>query len=157
MTAAGLALWTVAVLLGLFYLTGKEKRRVEECEGLVLLLRHLRTSVQAYALPRDKIYESFSHRALEGCGFLSVLRREGLSAALERSGLSLREEVLRPLVIFASGEGGRLTEEELTACGIALTAVEQSLTELKKGLPERLRLCRTLVLTGGMMVAILLL
>lgn len=157
MTAVGLLLWAVAVLLVQFYLSGEEKKRVEECEGLVLLLRHVRASVSAYSLPKDKIYRAFSHKALERCGFLSALREEGLARALETGGLSLGEETLRPLVIFAAGEGMRLTEEELSACALALETAESSLTELKRRLPERLRLCRTLVLTGGMMVAVLLL
>ena len=157
MTAAGLALWISALLFALFYFGGQEKRRVEETEGLVLLLRHVRASVRAYALPKPKIYESFHHKALEKCGFLSLLKQEGLGVALEKGGLSLKEESLRPLSVFAMGEGGRLTEEELTACEIALDGMEQVLMEAKKKLPERLRLLRTLVLSGGMMVVILLL
>lgn len=157
MTAVGLTLWISALLLALFYLGGQEKRRVEETEGLVLLLRHIRASVQTYALPKDKIYESFRHKALEKCGFLPLLKKEGLTVAIEKGGLALKAESLRPLTVFAAGEGGRLTEEELSACGLALDGMEQVLAELKGKLPERLRLLRTLVLSGGMMVAVLLL
>ena len=157
MTAIGLLFWMTAVVLFLLLLTKEERRRVEECEGLLLLLRHLRAQVSAYSLPRDEIYRTFSHAALERCGFLALLRDGGLAAALSAEKLALGAETLRPLVLFAEGEGRRLKEEELTAVSLAIEGMEACLTDVKRRLPERLRLSRTLVLTGGMMIAIFLL
>ena len=157
MTAAGFLLWMTAVFLFLSLLTREERRRVEECEGLLLLLRHLRARVSAYSLPRDEIYRTFSHDALEKCGFLSLLRQRGLQTALSSGTLAPDGEMLRPLVAFSEGEGQRLKEEELSAVSLAIEEMEARLAEAKRRLPERLRLSRTLVLTGGMMVVIFLL
>ena len=157
MTALGFLFWMTAVFLALYFLTAEERKRVEECEGLTLLLRHLRGQVAAYSLPREEIYATFHHKALERCGFLSLLRERGMGVALSAGKLTMSEEALRPLYLFAEGEGRRLKEEELTALGLALEGMEYGLTECKRRMPERLRLLRTLVLTGGMMVAVLLL
>lgn len=157
MTAVGFVLWMTAVFIFLSHLTREERRRVEECEGLLLMLRHLRARVSAYSLPRDEIYRTFSHLALEKCGFLLLLREKGLKTALSSKTLALDGEMLRPLVLFAEGEGERLKEEELSAVSLAIEETEACLADAKRRLPERLRLSRTLVLTGGMMVAIFLL
>lgn len=157
MTAFGLLLWMTAVFFFLLFLTKEQRRQVEECEGVLLLLRHIRTQVSAYSLPRHEIYRTFSHASLEKCGFLPLLREEGLGRALKADRLAMSEEMLRPLVLFAEGEGGRLREEELIAVSLAVEGVEACLADAKSRLPERLRLSRTLVLTGGMMIAIFLL
>lgn len=155
MTALGVTVWMGAVFIGLYCLLAEERRKVAEYEGLVLLLRHIRASVSSYALPKEQIYATFLHPALAKCGFLDVLGREGLACALEKGGLCVGEEALRPLRIFAEGMGMRLSVEELSACGTALDEAEGILATLRDRLPTRLRLCRTLVLTGGMMVVLL--
>ncbi len=157
MTALGFLFWMAAVFFALFLLTREERKRVEECEGLTLLLRHLRGQVAAYSLPREEIYATFRHAALEKCGFLPLLREQGLSVALSAGKLSLGRETLRPLFLFVEGEGRRLREEELAALALALENMEYASAECRRRMPERLRLLRTLLLTGGMMVAILLL
>lgn len=156
MTGIGLALWAAAVATAMLFVTRRERRRVAECEGLLALLRHIRAAVSSYGLPKGEIYRSFSSEVLEDCGFLSLLREKGLAAALAAELLIMKGERLRPLIAFASGEGMRLTAEELTACERAEGEVERLLQTMKEHLPERLRLSRTLVLTVGMMVAILL-
>ena len=156
MTVIGATVWMGAVFLGLYCLLGEEKRRVAEYEGLVLLLRHIHTSVSAYGLPKEQIFAAFSHPALERCGFLAVLKEKGLPHALEKGGLCVAQTALHPLYIFAEGMGMRLSKEELSACRLALDEAVQILSSLRERLPTRLRLCRTLVLTGGMMVILLL-
>ncbi len=155
MTVIGVTVWMTAVLFILCHLLTEEKKRVAEYEGLVLLLHHIRTSVSTYAMPKEQIFAAFSHAPLEKCGFLPLLRQRGLAHALEEGGLRASEEALRPLRLFAKDMGMRLSEEELAACARALDETEPMLASLRSGLPTRLRLCRTLVLTGGMMIVLL--
>jgi hypothetical protein len=157
MRLLGALLFIAALFAAAAHLSRAERRRLCEAEGLYLLLLHIKTEISERALPLGEIYAAFENEALSRSGFLSVLKTEGLAAALASPCLSLPPEDTHALSLFAASAGKRFWEEELAACERELLRCEEVLEAYKREAPRRVKIKRTLVLSGGGMVLLFLL
>ncbi len=132
------------------------RRRVSEGEGVLLLLRHIRTQICCFSAPLPEIYASFENRALSDAGFLELLRRDGLTAALTDGEIFLEESERRALFSFAEELGKSYRNDQLTLCDSYIAELEQGYERKKTELPRKSKLYRSLILTGGLMAVILM-
>lgn len=136
-----------------------EEKRIRQTEGFLLLLRHLRAMISCYRAPVREIYDGVSSPALEECGFLAVLAERGdFGAAIDscRDRLLLRDEEIRLLSSFGRELGGSYREEEVESCSYYIGELERAYAALREEHPKRVRLSRSLVITGTLMLVILL-
>ena len=105
-SAGAILLFALTLYISVQY-TVMERRRLLQNEGLLLLLRHIRTQISCFSSPLPEIYASFENRALADIGFLSLLQAEGLLTALSacEDRLYLEEEELRSLKKLCLLEG----------------------------------------------------
>ena len=137
-----------------------ERRRLAQCEGFLMLVRHAAAQISCFRMPQGRIWESFSSEELERCGFLPVLREEGdFGRALEQtaSHIWLSEEERSLLFAFGGELGRTLAEEQARACEYYVGELEQAYRTRREEHPRRVRLYRSLFLTGGLMAVVLLL
>ena len=139
-------------------LARREIERVQHTEGLLLLLRHIRTGIVCYANPITDIYAGFQHPGLERCGFLPCLRSRGFLQALDTCGrLRVDAEDMRTLRAFAAAVGRGFSRDQAAICDYTIAALERSLACRQGEAPRRARAAGALSLCGGLMLLLLLL
>ena len=157
-------LGVILLLSGSLYLcfsfSAFERRRVLQCEGFLLLLRHIRAQIACFRMPHDRIWESYSSAELARCGFLDALREKGdFTQALlaVRSQIWLSREELDLLLAFGGELGRSYFEDQVSCCDYYIGELEQAYAERRSEQPKRVKLYRSLFLTGSLMLVIILL
>lgn len=137
-----------------------ERRRVQQCEGFLLLLRHIRAQIACFRMPLGRIWDSFSSAELQRCGFLDALRQKGdFAQALSccKGQIWLSREELDLLYAFGGELGRSYFEEQVACCDYYIGELEQAYAQRRSEQPARTKLYRSLFLTGGLMLVIVLL
>ena len=133
------------------------RRRMLQGEGMLQLLRHIRTQISCFSTPLPEIYASFENPALSDAGFLRVLRQDGLAAALDACEVCLEESERRMLLSFAEELGNSYRTDQLALCDAYIDELAAVCERKKNELPKKSKLYRSLILTGGLAAVILLL
>ena len=153
----GMALTALSTLLfGALYCTHLQSE-CRQLEGFLRLARLIRTRIECFHQPLSRIYADFSDPTLDAIGFPDALRQNGLFAALIQSKdrLGLSEESFSLLGEFAAGLGKSPVDDQVRHCSIR--ALEERCETLRRELPAKLRLARTLSAAAAAMTVILLL
>lgn len=153
------ALLLILLLLYLCLLHSRaEERRVRECEGFLLLVRHIRTQIACFRTPLPEAIASFENTALEAAGVLPAARKSGLSLALIhcRACLSLDGESWKTLTAFADGVGSGFFGEAIALCDYTTQELAGVLKRRQSEAPGRTRVGHSLVICGGLMLLLLL-
>ena len=155
---AGGVVWTVFLLLLAWRTAAEEKRVTEELSGLCFLLDALRAELAGASRPLPVLFSEFSHPSLASCGFLAILQREGLTAALRAKALHPRtcSEAHPVLLPFADALGRRLHEEERRAVEDALARLTPIAKRVAEEAPRRVRIKGVLTVSGGLLFLLLL-
>ena len=134
-----------------------EERRIRAIDGLLALLRHVKAKILCFRMPLDEIYRDVCDAELERIGFLRILRESAsLRRALEGSSetLLISQDLFRRLAELgdALGAGDGAAAAEL--CEYYIGELSREAAELRAAAPKRLRLHRSLVVTGMLMLVI---
>ncbi len=142
-----------------FLFSRMQNGRQRRLECFLQLMRQIENEISCFQTPLDDIYRRFEGEALEACGFLSCLREKGMEAALreKRAALSFSDEEWELLVAFSGELGKSYREEQLRGCDYYRRMLENYCREGRAELPSRLKLCRSLSITGGLLAVIVLL
>ncbi len=148
----------VACYVG-FLFSSIQSGRQRRLESFLQLVRQIENEISCFQTPLEDIYHRFSCDELERCGFLECLRSKGMLQALheKKHKLCFSDEEWQLLVEFAKELGISYREEQLRGCAYYRRRLEEYCTRGREALPARLKLCRSLALTGGLLVAVMLL
>jgi len=145
--------------LGGNLLVKRDKERIESAEGMLYLIRSIRQNVSFFRIPLDEIYKRFSYDSLQSGDFLFILRQKGLKVAYlaekERFGYDSFTE--SRFLQFADNIGQLPLEEQVNACDMLCTLLEEKLREAKADFPTQKKLYRVLGFSLGIAVVILFL
>ncbi len=83
--AAGLVVVFLVLMYGGFSVGFECRDICRRIEGFCRLVGFIRSRIECYDQPLHEIYEEFEDEALEACGFLEKLRRDGFCSALEQT------------------------------------------------------------------------
>jgi stage III sporulation protein AB len=152
----------LSLIFAVSILVGQEasaisRRQLRMTEALISLTAYIKGQIEFFSAPLVEIYGGFSNETLEKCGFITVLRKEGLSAALEEIRPSLPPDVYDSLAAFASGLGKSVKQSQLDLCEYHIEALRASYTEQKEALPKKTRLYTSLSVMAGLTAVIILL
>ena len=138
--------------------TMMEKRKLRQTEGFLLFLRHIRAEISCFCTPLAEIFASFKNDALEECGFLREARDGNLQKAIEktRSKIYLEEEEINMISALSSQLGSSYRDEQLEICDYYIDEFENLFTHARDEHQKRSKLCRGVVLTGGLMLIVVL-
>ena len=134
-----------------------EERRVRTVDAMLSLVRHVKAMILCYRMPLDEILRGLQDAELERIGLLRHLKETGsLGEALlrARGELSLSEDLYRRLSELSDalgrGDGGSAAE----LCEYYIGELSREAESLRAASPRRLRLHRSLVVTGMLMLVI---
>lgn len=152
-----MTLMTITIYLS-FEMTLMEKRKLRQTEGFLLFLRHIRAQISCFCTPLSDIFSSFENDALSECGFLKEAQNGDFATAITRcrSKIYLEEEEINMLSSFASQLGTSYRSEQLEICDYYIGEFENLFTRKREDHPKKSKLCRGVILTGGLMLIVVL-
>ena len=165
MKTAGLFFLAASFALG-GYFHGEEIRKAKLCmEELFRLIQHVRFEIEVFSRDQGGIYQKFSSPFFTRCGFLPLLIREtdlNPTGALYRCLRDFLPQFRLPnrwseeILNWSESFGMRSRQKELEETGQLVIFLEKSLKEERENMKNRIRLSRTLGLTAGIGIFILL-
>ncbi len=156
MKLLGLCLLLVTAV-GLSFRYAREMKRTLDtwvaCEDFI---RYTKMQIDCFCTPKNRIFSSFSHKVLEARGFLPALRigKEMGMAAEETLG---DRELVGLLSQFGRELGQGYREEQMAVCDFYLAALRTKLEDLQRAFPSKVRVRRTVYISGAMLLALLFL
>ena len=156
---AALLLIFFCFALGGNAMANAERERIARGDGMILLIRSIRQGAAYFRQPLGEIFDSFSYPALEKSGFLKTLCERGLAEAFSafQNEFGYDSFTEHRLSDFAAALGKLPLEEQLLSCDRILALLEEKAAEAKAAFPKKNKLYRTLGMTLGVGVVILLL
>ena len=144
-------------LIGGFSVSAVYRKRTEQIEGFRDLIGFTGGQIEGYLTPTHEIFAMFRNKALEKSGFLDALRRYGWSGARDkyRGKLFLSEKELDALDVFFLQLGKCDTDSAVKHCIYYGKMFDDLAAEARADLPAKLKLCRSLGLVIGVMLAVL--
>ncbi len=134
-------------------------RRVRQLEAFAELISYVGSQIEGFLTPLDRIYASFQSRTLDECGFLATLRQGGGGEAMEACSrtLNLTANERNELVRFFDGLGAHGVHEASRHCAYFEKRIGELAVAAREEYRQRGRVCRTLGMLLGLMLAIILL
>ena len=159
MTAIGLKLVGALLTVGSGTLCGmliarQERMRLTVLEAWIGLIDRIRTEIDLYLRPLDRILSILPASLLLGAG--AGQRRTTLQGLLLAATPYLPKDAHRQIESLISELGTSYRHEQVKRCEQALAALRREHERLHCELPARLRLCRTVATCLAFGVAILL-
>ena len=140
------------IFSGLFF-AAFERRRLEQAEGFLSLLRLIRLQIDCFSMPVSRILSQCDKSVLSACG--AAAPQSDFKALVRDTKLYLSEEMCRLLTDFAGRLGGSYREEQLRCCEYYLARLAPYCDTLRAELPKRERMA--LFLPPALSVALILL
>lgn len=136
------------------------ERRIDELEGFVALLNHIKRKISMYLTPMSGMLQGFENESLSDLGFISELEKSGnlkkaFSECSKRS--SLGKESLKLISECFSDFGQGYKEQELIRLERYIGSLSEILEKERKELPKNAKMVSTLFLCGALGIFILLL
>ena len=153
----GIVILTLSILgFGLSY--NKALKNEKVCiEGLILLTERINTRIKCFRQGLSEIYDGFTHPFLDGIGFTSSLKENGISRALEYCSdkLGLGDDIMLETKRFASELGKSYSDEQLILCESYLSFLKDKYDVISRGLPTKTKLSISLSCAISALSAIL--
>lgn len=153
---AGAILLTVSGALGAHWLNRSATEALRQTEGVLQLLRFVRTQVECFSLPIPQILARCDRALLRRCGYDRSIApntwEELLDACREWDGVSIK--LMRE---FAEAFGQGYREEQCQSCDYFLARIEARRAELQAQLADRKKRNTALCLSGALAAVIVFL
>lgn len=133
-------------------------REKDELGGFISLLNHIRLEISCFSKPLSQIFSEFSCPALDKSGFTETLRERGFSEGLKKNAcrLNLSKEVKDVLLSFSQSLGHGYREDEIKRCDNTISCLEERYKACLDTLPEKRKLIKSLSITFGISVIVIL-
>ncbi len=133
--------------------------RVKELEAFAALVSYIGAQIDGFLTPLDRIYATVKNHVLEECFFLKVLRQSGGVEAMRmcRHSLHLTDGEYVELERFFEGLGHHDADQEAKHCVYFEKRIRGFAETARAELPSKGRLCRTIGMLFGIMLALVLL
>lgn len=153
------ALCLLVGAVGLYRLLAlRARRRAGIYAGILRLLQYISVEISCFCTAREALFSSFQDEILEKNGFLPALRASGcIPDAIRASEVNIAEADLALLAEFDASLGGSFHEEQLEICAYYVERWREQEGAVRASLPSEIRLTRTVTLSGGMLLFLLLL
>ncbi len=138
-----------------YMLNLKAKKTLSCTDGMISLLRHIKTQVCCYAVPIEKILSECTDNIFSECGYANERKPKSLDELI--SGCALLDgRALKIMTEFSQSFGKNYREEQVKLCESSVDELCALRAEISDKLPIRKKLNSTLCLSGAMAIVILL-
>ncbi|MBR5453789.1 MAG: stage III sporulation protein AB [Clostridia bacterium] len=140
------------------HLCSRLTRERDELESFINLISRIRLDISCFSRPLTEIYSGFSSPSLDSIGFTEALRGSGFYGAIRECAfrLSLSDSAKELLASFAEGLGQGYREDEIKRCDHTLSFLDEEYKKCLEALPGKSKLIRSLSVTFGISVIIIL-
>ena len=153
---AGAVLVFVAASLYGRGLCEKTKKKLALLEALEDFISYIGESIETLRLPLGRIFEDYHNAFLEEIGFMELLRRDGLAAAICSIEKDQPPEIFDYMSSFSKTIGGGYAAEQTKLCVLTTQRLQKAWTDMGDQLPGRLKMYRLLPLLAAASVLILI-
>lgn len=129
--------------------------RLRSVEALARFVDHISVNIDMYKTPLCEIYDSFDDKYLASRGFTACLDR-GIYAAAESAGLLRGDEEAELIKVFGEKIGGGGADDMVKLCSYTSSRLMSIADKLRKELPEKQKVYRTISVLAGISVVIML-
>ncbi len=142
-----------------FFASAMYARRVKQLEAFAALISYVGAQINGFLTPLEQIYATFESRTLDECSFLTALRQSGGVAAMEicQRSINLTRRERDELECFFEGLGRHSANEEARHCAYFEKRVGELAIAARAEYSSKGRVCRTLGMLFGLMIALVLL
>lgn len=151
----GAIIIAVSGIIGSYVLNSAAKRTLEQIEGLISLVRHLRTEIECFCMPLPSALERCPREVLVKCGYtangIPKSVRELLDGCVICDG-----ETQKVMLSFAGSVGKGYRDEQLGLCDYCIELLEARRQSACEQLPSKIKRNSALCLCGALAVVILL-
>ena len=132
------------------------KKRAAQLEGIYSLISFIGGQIEGYRTPLDNILSSYRNKALDECGLCRSILDLGFHNGIESChGLLLSREQTVALIEFFRLLGTFDGESAVRHCGYYGKIFLELSEKARKEASEKSRLCRSIGVLAGIMVAVL--
>ncbi len=142
-------------IVGSYTLNSAAKRSLEQIEGFLALVRHIRSQIESFSMPLPTALERCPAEVLAKCGCKSGEIKRSLSELLEAcaEGDAESGRLMRDL---AANIGRGYRAEQLILCDYYIGLLETRRRSVCEQLPSRIKRNSAVCLCGALAVVILL-
>ena len=151
----GAALVVTGGIAAAYILNSRAKRMLGVTEGMILLLRYIKTQVGCYSMPIEKILSGYDNELFSECGYAGEEKPKSLDALILGCP-ALEGRALQIMTEFSRSFGKNYRAEQVKLCESSIDELAGLRAELSEKLPMRRKLNSTLCLSGAMAIVILL-
>ena len=128
------------------YITSLEKRKIEQTEAFIELIKHIRNQIDCYSMPIEKIFLSAKDMLLK-LGIEKEIRT--FSDLLSECEIESGEEAKKTLNTFAESLGKGYRENQVKMCDGVLSELEVIRKKLTDAYPSKKKTTAALCFAGG--------
>ena len=132
------------------------RQRLRELEAVLALIRHIRESIERYGTPLGEIFAAYDDPILARAGFLTLLRKEGMTAAADGAGLRLAETERGVVRSLGERLGRGFREEQTALCKRAEDRLAEALGKQRTEAEGRERLWRSIPILAALSLILML-
>ena len=138
-----------------YNLNARAKRALSITEGLINLIRHVKTQVSCYATPIDKILSGCERSVFEACGYAKEATPQSIGELIEGCPM-LEGRALGVMNEFSRGFGKSYRADQVRLCESSIEELSALRSDISDKLPIRRKLNSTLCISSAMAIVILL-
>ena len=143
------------VLAGFLYWDSYEKkinREKKETRALFFFLSHLRREISAFQKPLSEIIKNYDNHDVQINGFLEDAKANGIPNAMANAEetLALFPEGYQALTALSEKLGRGYPDAELRLLDYYIALFSEWADRLDEEAPKKKKICRALLLTGGL-------
>lgn len=151
----GAALVVLGGAASAYILNSRAKSALMHVEGTISLLRYVKTQVDCYSMPIDKILSGCNVEMFSECGYSGTQKPQSLEELLSGC-TSLEPVIYKTMRGFADEFGKSYRAEQVKLCDRYIDELSSFRADLSERLPVRRKLNSTLCLSGSAAIIILL-
>ncbi|MBE6708706.1 MAG: hypothetical protein E7578_05645 [Ruminococcaceae bacterium] len=144
---------TLSVLVG-FILSDNLRTRLKNITSLCSFVEYISENIRLYKTPLDEIFTSFSNEYLEKTGFIKGLET-GLYNSAKNAGLLYGDEESIIIKTVSDKLGYGTVDEMDKLCSSAINKLKNLEDKLKKELPDKQKVYRTISVLAGASIVIM--
>lgn len=144
---------TISAVIG-FVLSSNLRTRLKNISSLRSFIEHISENIQLYKTPLDEIYSSYYDEYLEKTGFLKDLD-SGLYSSAKNSGLLYGDEETKIIKTISDRLGYGTAEDMGKLCFSSIDKLRYLEDKLKKELPDKQKVYRTISILAGASIVIM--
>jgi Stage III sporulation protein AB (spore_III_AB). len=153
-TSGAFLLFLSSLILSRRY-SDRQRERLQNLEALIDLVRHIRTQIDCFMLPADRVIKEYRENDSDIPYIISELKKMRFPDSLQNLRHLLGGEEYEALRVFSHSLGLGYKEEQIKLCTICIDTLSVISEKWKAEMSGKIKMYRAFCLLGSVMAIIL--